>query len=302
MNQFKGVFPATITPMQADGRFDEQAFRQVLEYNVAAGVHGFWLAGGTGEGVYLDDDENRRIAEISVDVCRGKAVTIQHVGAQTTRRAVALAENAAAAGADAVCCVPTFFYPHRDDEIVEHYRAVAAAADLPFFCYNLPQCTGVEITEDLMKKLQDNVPQLTGLKHSAPNFHNIRVFSGMGLATFTGSCHSMLPAMTTGAVGCIDGPPGIAPEFWVAIWDALEAGDFEGARKAQARASEVANVLITLFGGSRYVAICKLVSSYRLGIECGDPRRPGLPLTAEQRATVIDAIDELDLEPVGVSA
>ncbi len=63
MNQFKGVFPATITPMQADGRFDEQAFRQVLEYNVAAGVHGFWLAGGTGESVYLDDDENRRIAE-----------------------------------------------------------------------------------------------------------------------------------------------------------------------------------------------------------------------------------------------
>ena len=49
MNQFKGVFLATITPMQADGRFDEQAFRQVLEYNVAAGVHGFWLAGGTGD-------------------------------------------------------------------------------------------------------------------------------------------------------------------------------------------------------------------------------------------------------------
>ena len=298
MARFEGIVPAIVTPMNPQGSMDEAAFRRVLEYNVTAGVHGFWLAGGTGESVLLEDDENRRIAEIAVDVCQGKAVTIQHVGAITTRKAAALAEHAAAVGADAVCCVPTFFYPRGDDEVVEHYRAVAAAADLPFFCYNLPTCTNVEITEDLMKKLQDNVPQLTGLKHSAPNFHNIRVFSQMGLATFTGSCHWLVPAWTTGAIGCIDGPPNIAPELWVAIWEALQAEDIGAARKAQTRASQVTNDLITLFAGKRYVAICKHVLSRRLGIDCGDPRLPALPLTDEQRSIVDAALDKVALEPV----
>ena len=108
MDQFKGIFPATITPMLPDGGLNEEAYRKVLEFNIDAGAHGFWLAGGTGESVLLEDDENRRIAELAVDVCRGKAVTIQHVGAVTTRRAAALAEHAASAGSDAICCVPTF--------------------------------------------------------------------------------------------------------------------------------------------------------------------------------------------------
>ena len=297
MNQFKGVVPALVTPMRADGSLHEESLRLILEFNIAGGVHGFWVAAGTGESVLLDDEENRRIAEIAAEVCRGRAVHIHHVGALTTRRAAALAEHAAAAGADAICCVPTFFYPRREEEIVEHYRAVAAAADLPFFCYNLPTCTNVEITADLMKKLQDAVPQLTGLKHSAPNFHNIRVFSSMGLATFTGSCHWMLPAMTTGAVGCVDGPPNIAPEFWVAIWQAFQAGDLEAARRAQTRASNVVEALISLFEGGRYVAICKHVLGRRLGIECGNPRLPALPLSDEQRGAVDRALEQLALEP-----
>lgn len=82
---------------------------------------------------------------------------------------------------------------------------------------------------------------------------------------------------------------------------AFEAGDLDGARKAQARASEITNALITLFAGTRYVAICKLVLSHRLGIECGDPRLPALPLTDDQRSVVIDAIQHLDLEPVARS-
>jgi len=298
MDQFKGVFPAAITPMHPDGSLNEEAYRKVLEFDIDSGVHGFWLAGGTGESVMLEDDENKRMAELAVDVCRGKAVTIQHVGAITTRRAAALAEHAASVGADAICCVPTFFYPRTDEEIVEHYRVVAAAADLPFFSYNLPGCTGVEITEDLMKKLQDTIPQLTGLKHSSQNFSNVRIFSKMGLAVFTGSSHWMLPAMTNGAIGCIDGPPGLAPEYWVAIFEAFQAGDLDAATKAQDKASDVAERLITLFDGGRYIAICKLVLGQRLGIECGDPRLPAMPLTDAERATVIETIEQLKFEPV----
>ena len=65
MADFEGILPAIITPMTADGRLNEAAFREVMEYNIQAGVNGFWIAGGTGESVLLSDEENMRIAEIS---------------------------------------------------------------------------------------------------------------------------------------------------------------------------------------------------------------------------------------------
>jgi hypothetical protein len=173
--QLEGILPAIITPMCANGAVDYEAFRAVLEANIRAGVHGFWVAGGTGESVFLSDEENMRLAEISVtdqpataarvrdgsrrpahrnavpgpvqvEVCKGKAATIHHVGANTTARAVELAKHAAAVGVDAICAVPPFFYKPSDAAVVAHYQAVAGAAPhLPFYCYNLPQSTGQSI-------------------------------------------------------------------------------------------------------------------------------------------------------------
>ena len=131
-----------------------------------------------------------------------------------------MAENAAKAGVESICCVPPFFYHQSDEAIVEHYRAVGAAANLPLFVYNLPQSTGVEITPELMQKIQDGVPQLKGLKHSALTFANVRAFNKMGLSCLIGNGFLMLPALTIGATGCVDGPPNVAPELWVEIWNA----------------------------------------------------------------------------------
>ena len=100
---------------------------------------------------------------------------------------------------------PPFFVRPGDGGIVDYYRTVAEAADLPLFVYNLPQATGVNITPDLMQQLQDNVPQLTGLKHSAPDMNDVYTFAKMGLRVFTGMGRMMLPALTVGAAGCVDG-------------------------------------------------------------------------------------------------
>ena len=181
MTAYEGIFPAIATPMSSDGTLNETAFREVMEFNIQAGVGGFWVAGGNGESVLLSDEENMRIAEIASDQNRGRINNIMHVGAPTTERAVKLAEHAAKAGAEAICCVPPFFYRQTDEAIVEHYKAVAAAADLPFYVYNLPQSTGVEITVELMQKIQDGVPQLAGLKHSSINFANVREWVKLAL-------------------------------------------------------------------------------------------------------------------------
>ena len=296
MSDFRGVYPAFLTPMTGDGRLNESAFREVMEFNIQQGAHGFWVAGGTGESVLLDDAENMRIAEIAADQARGRAKNIMHVGSPTTKRSAAMAENAARAGVDAICCVPPYFYARSDDEIVEHYRTVAAAADLPFFVYNIPKATGVEVKPDLMRKIQDRVPQLAGLKHSPMDITNIREFAKMGLSCFVGHSHLMLPALTIGAVGCIDGPPNIAPELWVELWDAYVAGDLGRAERAQDRATQL-NVLVDRFG---LHATVKAAIGERLGIDCGDPRPPGRPISPEGMAEVARTLAALGIGSVPV--
>lgn len=297
MSDFEGILPAIITPMTAEGRLNEVAFRDVMEHNIQAGVNGFWIAGGTGESVLLSDEENMRIAEISADQNRGRVQNIMHVGAATTERAARLAEHAAKAGNEAICCVPPFFYRQSDDAIVEHYRVVAAAADLPLFVYNLPQSTGVEITPELMAKIQDGVPQLKGLKHSAVTFANVRAFAKMGLDCLIGNSMLMLPALTIGASGCVDGPPNYAPELWVDIWNAYQDGDWDAAEAAQDRASD-ATLLARTYG---LHSTAKFILSERLGIDCGNPRPPGQPLTSAQQAEVIAAMAQIGLARAAVA-
>ena len=294
MAAYEGIFPAIVTPMSSDGTLNEAAFREVMEFNIQAGVGGFWVAGGNGESVLLSDEENMRIAEIASDQNRGRINNIMHVGAPTTERAVKLAEHAAKAGAEAICCVPPFFYSQTDEAIVEHYKAVAASADLPFYVYNLPQSTGVEITVELMQKIQDGVPQLAGLKHSSINFANVREWVKMDLKCFIGSSMLMVPALSMGAVGCIDGPPCAAPELWVNIWKCWQAGNIDEAMNAQKKASSFTEIMreAGVHSGT------KAVLTERLGIDCGSGRLPNPPLEGKRRENILQRVADLGIGAV----
>ena len=297
MADFRGLYPAIVTPMTEAGRLNESAYREVMEFNIQAGVHGFWIAGGTGESILLTDEENGRLAEISADQSGGRVTNIMHVGAASTVRAAAMAENAARAGVQAICCLPPFLYRYGDAQVVEHYRAVAAAADLPFLVYNLPQFTQIEITPDLMKKVQDRVPQLVGLKHSAPLLYYVRDYAKMGLSCLIGNSALMLPALTLGASGCVDGPPNAAPELWIEILNAYRKGDLPRAEAAQRRAG----AFVDLFGDDEFQAGIKAVLSERLGIDCGDPRPPLCALTPERRRDLVGRFHAFGLPPVAVA-
>ena len=277
--EFYGVYPALITPMDSDGKLNESALRKVIEFNINAGVHGFWVAGGTGESVLLDDEENRRIAQIVCEESRGRVKNIIHVGTPTTTRSAKLAEHAAKSGVEAICCVPPFFYRQSDDAIVEHYRVVASAADLPFFVYNVPQWTQVEITPNLMQKIKEKVPQLVGLKHSAPYIGPIRQFCKMGLCCMMGNSRLMLPALMMGASGCIDGPPGMVPEIFVDIWDSFQSGNFKQSRESQEKGAQVG----ALVENTKMHAYYKAFIGKRLGIDCGQPRPPFEGLTSSEK-------------------
>jgi dihydrodipicolinate synthase/N-acetylneuraminate lyase len=283
--EFKGAFPANPTPVHADGRINEEALRAIFEENLSHGVGGFWVAGSTGEGPIMSEQQRETTARIAGETVSGRGLSIMHVGAISTESAVKGANAARQSGCDAICCVPPFFFRPSDDQVIEHYRRVAdAAAGLPFFVYNLPQLTQVETAPPLMEKIVENVPNVVGLKHSAANFSDIRTFASMGLKCFSGNGMLPLPALTMGAIGTVDAPLSIAPWHYAELFNAWERGEMETAQRLQDGVAPIVDI-VRMFGAP--AAVTKLILSERLGVDCGRPIPPVADLTDEQRRIVL---------------
>ena len=174
--------------------------------------------------------------------------------------------------------MPPFFYRPTNQGIVDHYKAVAAAAGLPFFVYNQPKYTGVEITPALMNTLVEEIPWVAGIKHSAPDFHNIRRFTQMGIDVFTGSGSLFLAALAAGGSGVVDGPLTVAPTIWVEAYKAFKEGNIERAQELQEQGAK----LVDMAGEFGMQATCKVLVKACMGIDCGVPRLPISSLSDEQ--------------------
>ncbi|MDA0676641.1 MAG: dihydrodipicolinate synthase family protein [Chloroflexi bacterium] len=291
--EFKGVFPAPPTPTSSDGSVNEKALRAMLEDNIANGVGGFWMAGSTGEGPILTEGARETVARVSGEVTNGRALAIMHVGAISTASAAKAAKQAKDSGCAAICCVPPFFFRTTDQSRIDHYKAVADAADgLPFFVYNLPQLTQVETVPALMEKFMAAVPSIVGLKHSAMNVMDIRTFADMGLKCFSGNGAIPLPALTLGAVGTVDAPLSLAPWHYAELFAAWERGDFARAQELQDGVGEIVKV-VRMFDAPSDV--CKTILSERLGIDMGRSIPPVNRLTDEQRQEVLKRARTLGL-------
>ncbi|MBU93018.1 MAG: hypothetical protein CL723_00305 [Chloroflexi bacterium] len=289
--EFEGVYPAIITPLDKTNNFKEEEFKKVIEFNIQAGVHGFWVSGGTGESVYVKPEDIKKVIKSAVDQSNDRAKIIAHVGALTTKLSQDLAYSAADSGAHAICAVPPFFYEPSIETIINHYKAISdASGNLPFFVYNLPQSTGTEIIPETMGIIKSEIPNVAGLKHSGPKFTDLRGFVKLGLSCFIGNAALMLPALTLGASGCIDGPLNAAPELWVKIWDLFNNKDFDQSIKAQEEATRFSNV-IRDFGMH---ATIKEIISYRLDIDCGSPIPPLPNLSKNEKTKLITDIKKLN--------
>lgn len=291
--EFKGVFPAPPTPVSPDGSVNEKALRALLEDNIANGVGGFWMAGSTGEGPILTEEQRETVTRVSGEVTQGRALAIMHVGAISTASAVKAAKQAREHGCAAVCCVPPIFFRSNDQSRIDHYKAVADAADgLPFFVYNLPQLTQVETVPAMMEKFMRAIPTIVGLKHSAANFGDIRTFADMGLKCFSGNGALPLPSLTMGAVGTVDAPLAVAPWHYAELFAAWESGNMERAQELQDGVAAIVRV-VRMFDAA--ADVCKTILTKRLGIDCGRAIPPVTRLTDEQRGEIIRLANDMGL-------
>ncbi len=293
MAKFAGVLPPIITPYDAQGRIHAYALRELVEWYVAAGCHGLWVAGGTGEGVALSRDERAELAEQIHAAVAGRLTLVFHVGAATTDDAIHAAKRCQQLGVDAICSVPPFFYGKSDDETVEYFRRLGDATDRPLLLYNLPDATGRPLSAPLVARIAEAVPTVVGMKHSGVNLDLLVEVQRLrpDLKLLVGRGELMLAGLVLGAQGVVCASVCLAPERFVAVYEAFRNGDLAASMAAQQQASRVKEIY------SRFPVIgsTKWLNAKQIGLECGAPRSPLAAISAEEEAALLSLAERLSV-------
>lgn len=275
-----GVFSALITPFHDDGRLNLDQLAPLAEFELAQGLHGFYVGGSTGEAFLQSADERKSVLVEFAKAVAGRAKLIAHVGAIATDEAIAIAHAAADAGYDAVSAIPPFYYDFSAAEVLAHYRALADATPLPLVVYNFPAKSARPLTTaDLLALLAH--PKIIGVKHTSQNLYQLERLKTAAPESviYNGFDEMFAGGVAMGADGGIGTTFNVMGRIFVQMFDALKQGDLPRARALQTQANAVIDVLIEVgvFPGTK--ALLKI-----LGVDCGPCRRPFAPLTGAQHA------------------
>ncbi len=230
---FTGVFPAMCTPFDADERIDFETLRTDAKRLEAAGVDGLVPVGSTGESATLTHDEHVRVVEAVIDAVDDVPV-IAGTGSNNTREALELSERAADAGADAILLISPYYNKPEQQGLLEHYRTLADAVDVPQIVYNVPSRTGQTIEPDTVVDLASH-PNIAGYKAAEGDLGAIGEIVERtredDFSILSGDDPLTLPMLSIGAHGAISVVANVEPERTVAMVGAALEGDYERARR-----------------------------------------------------------------------
>ncbi|HQI82671.1 MAG TPA: 4-hydroxy-tetrahydrodipicolinate synthase, partial [Deltaproteobacteria bacterium] len=162
---FSGAIVAIVTPFK-DGNIDERAFTDLINFVIAGGVRGIVPCGTTGESATLSHAEHERVIDITVDVVAKRVPVIAGTGSNSTDEAIRLTRHAKEAGADAALLITPYYNKPTQKGLFEHYRAVAAACDIPQILYNVPGRTGVNMAVETVVELS-RIDTIVGIKEAS---------------------------------------------------------------------------------------------------------------------------------------
>ncbi len=295
MTKITGILSALITPFGKDGKINHAVTRRLVRGQVDAGLSGFFVNGGTGEGLLLDPDERKAVLETVLDEVGDTSYVIAHVGAVATHVAADLAAHAQAVGATAVAAIPPIYYRPDPPALRAHYQQIAdAAPDLPHWLYNIPGATGVTVTPEMFLDLLD-IPQIAGIKYTSYDFHSMRrmieLDVGRDISVLSGPDEMCLPALVMGADGAIGTTYNILPRLFAELYDCYQQGDLAAAQQKQFQAGRV----IKAFTSVPSLAAVKAILS-RMGYDCGIPRAPLRALDSAETEKLWQALDAVGFD------
>ncbi len=230
---FSGSIPALVTPFAADGRFDEAAFRDFVEWQIAEGSSALVACGTTGEAATLDKDQHFHVVRVCVDQARGRVPVIAGAGSNDTRVAAANMRAAKDAGADAVLMVPPYYNRPSQEGIFRHFEALAADAPLPVILYNVPGRTVTDIQPATVIRIVQAFPDVfVAIKDASgvlPRATQHRLALGDGFIQLSGNDETALPFNALGGRGCISVTANVAPRLSADFQAACAEGRWEDA-------------------------------------------------------------------------
>lgn len=241
----RAVYPAMLTPLTAGGEsLDDGVLGEEVDFLLAHGADGVFVAGSTGEGVNLEDDERRRLLRASKRALRGRGKLLCHVGAQTTRRTVELARDAHGLGVDGVAVIPPPYYPLSDTELAEHLVAAAqACAPTPFFIYCFASRSGYPVPVAVVERVRDRTSNLAGLKVSDAPWSAIEGYFDLGVPVLVGNEPLIAEAASKPAfAGSVSAVAGAFPEAIRALVDDPTPGRAAAVGRLRAALTETASL------------------------------------------------------------
>ena len=231
--RFRGVGPASVTPMLADGSLSLQTYARHLEFLIEGGVHFLVPCGTTGESATMTPTEQRQVIEKAVEVVDGRVPVMAGAGTNDTRAAVELATAAREAGADAVLSVTPYYNKPTQEGLFRHYMEVADAAGVPVFVYNVPGRTSVNILPETLFRLADQHELIAGVKEASADMQQVMTIlrdRPDGFVVLSGEDHLTLAMVGLGAEGVISVAANEVPARMSEMVEAALAGDSGAAR------------------------------------------------------------------------
>jgi 4-hydroxy-tetrahydrodipicolinate synthase len=287
--RFGSVITAMVTPFKDDFSLDIGRAQEIAAWLLDNGSDALVIAGTTGEGATLSDQEKIDLFRATVEAAKGKGKIIAGTGTYDTAHSVHLTEEAERAGCDAVLVVAPYYNKPPQTGLYEHFKAVAAATSLPMVLYNIPGRTAIQVSNETLLKLAD-IDNIVGVKDATGDFTlaseliaaapgDFELISGDDVATFALVC--------LGGTGVISVTSHVAGKQMGEMVALAEKGDIDGARKIH---QSLLPLYRTLFITSSPIPIKAAMGL--IGQPVGPPRLPLVPATKDEIAAVQKALEE----------
>ncbi len=278
--KFKGVFSALLTPYTDDDKINGTSVKQIIDFNLAKGINGFYVGGSTGEGMLLTVEERKQLFKYAAESNAGRGTMIAHVGTINTNHAIDMAKYAQDMGYDAISAVAPFYYGFSYEAIKGYYNDIANSVDIPMIMYNFPNANGFQFNKERAEDMFKN-KKFIGIKHTTSDLFALQQFKTMECnpLVYNGFDEMLVAGLSMGADGGIGSTYNFMPQKYVDMFRLFNEGNIKQAQKIQYEANEIITMLIKYGVFATEKGILE-----EMGIEMGGCRKPFTELSAEGKA------------------
>ncbi len=229
---FKGSMVAIVTPFR-NGKVDEKALSELIEFHIKNGTDVIVPCGTTGESATLSHEEHHRVVEITVKTVNKRIPVVAGAGSNSTAETLELANYAKKAGADGVLLITPYYNKPTQEGLYQHFKKVAESVDIPIVLYNVPGRTSVNMLPATVARLR-SIRNIVGIKEATGDLKQISELirlCGRDFDVISGDDFTTLPMLAIGGVGAISVTANIVPGDAAAMFDSFFAGKMEDALK-----------------------------------------------------------------------